>query len=146
MSVTTIKGRTFAKTFPPYVFSRRGALLHKLAAVELHWNEPTRDFTIRRLKRPKSIAKTVCGMSFFLDLGENSPECSIITTRRAQGQTCVLPKADAVPCGRCHGDRPTFGRGSHHTRTVSFRDAKVRLGCASVGRKAVTWTAARGNP
>lgn len=124
MAVTTIEGRTFAKTFPPYVFSRRGALLHKLVEVELHWYQPVSNAPNARLEKPKALGRTACGMTFFLAYGGD-------TKKRAHGQTCVLPKPDAVLCGRCNGDQPTFRRGPNRTPAVTWRDAKAKLGCVA---------------
>lgn len=117
-------GVTVAKAGPPFVFGvRRGAcLVHKVQRIELHWYRTTRGgHGLVRLKRPVAIAITVCCYSFRLD-----PDVS---------RTCLVPAADALPCGRCDGGAPVFRRGTARAPETGLtrREAHVKLGCVVRG-------------
>jgi hypothetical protein len=109
-------GITKAKSFPPYVYSanKMGMLIHRVAAVEVHWWEPCDggERLVRR-HRPSMIAITVCGQHKFLKPG--------------RAHACILPRPDAVLCGKCHGQAATF-RG-HEEHEVSKQYARDHLGC-----------------
>ena len=114
-------GVTRAKKHPPYVFSIGGnaCLIHKIAYVELHWWEAKYDHMVKR-HRPKMIANTICGMFKFLDADRS--------------RTCLIPSPDAVLCGRCHGEMPTFGKNGAGTKAGMKRtEAHVKLGCVVKG-------------
>ena len=120
-------GKTELVDYPTYVFglSKACMLVHKVARVTAHWYSAHYD-RLYRHQSPKLVAETVCGKIFFIQLpGEKIPRATF----------CDLPKEDAVPCGRCHGQPATFGK--HGTPSVSKEMAKIRLGCAVRGRKAV---------
>ena len=113
-------GVTKAKRHPRYVFSvnRNACLMHKIADVTIqHYALIAGGRKLGRLKQPAMIATTMCGYSFAL-----TPDRS---------RTCAVPLPDAVLCGRCHGQLPTF------RRTVASKaakiDARVKLGCEVAG-------------
>lgn len=109
-------GITQAKKFPKYVYSanKMGLLIHKIVNVELHWWEPCDGGKrLVRRRKPSMIAHTVCGQSKFLKPGK--------------AHTCEIPRPDAVLCGRCHGEAPTFGR--IVPPKVSKQYARNHLGC-----------------
>lgn len=114
---------TISKRHPAYVYStgHNSCLMHKVAFVELHWELiVARGDKVARLKRPAAIAKTVCGVSKFL------------TADKAR--TCTEPKADAVLCGRCHGELPTFSKNGAGTKAgMSRQAAAVKLACEVAG-------------
>lgn len=111
-------GVTAAKSWPPYVFSRRGgALVHCVREVRLRWYRPDYGRLVR-LKRPIAVADTECGQFFVL--------------RAGRGETCRVPALDAVLCDRCNGEPATFGkRGRALREGFTRRDAKLRIGCVS---------------
>lgn len=114
---------TFAKRFPPYVFSvsKNGCLVHKIALVELRWYDYYYDVLIK-CQRPHMIARTVCGVTRFLEA--------------KRSRTCLIPAPEAVLCGVCHGDGPTFGARKipdQSARRTARKWASVRLGCAVQG-------------
>jgi hypothetical protein len=117
-------GVTLAKRYPPYVFSIRGVscLVHKVARVELQWYRVGKSggSCLVRMKRPVQIAHTVCGFTTWL-MGDTS-------------RTCHIPNPDAVLCGRCHGELPSFGKHGAATKAGLKRQvAHVRLGCVVKG-------------
>ena len=109
-------GITKAKHFPPYVYSanKMGLLIHKIADVDLYWWEPC-DGGERLVRRtaPKMIAHTICNQSKYLKPGK--------------AHTCAIPRPDAILCGRCHGETPTFAR--NKPAKVSKQYARDHLGC-----------------
>lgn len=118
-------GHTFAKTFPPFVFSVNGnaLLVHKIAAVRMRWWEPYRknggQWLVRR-SSPKMIAETVCGCNRFLEAKKT--------------RTCRVPEPNALLCGRCHGEPATFGpHGEATKKRIPKAWAHVQLGCVVNG-------------
>ena len=114
-------GKTRLKRFPPYVYSRLGGMLvHKVLHVEARWY---RAVSIRscgdgleRLPYPQLTFVTACGQMFYAGMGRDD-----------RSQSCVIPKADAVLCGRCCGTGPVFpGR---HERDIKRSEARARIGC-----------------
>ena len=109
-------GKTYAKNFLPYVHStsRHACLIHKVAFVEIRWYEGYNQF-MRHRDIPNVIANTVCGCSRFLTNGNKS------------AKMCKIPDPNAVLCGRCFGELPTFSK----RRTVRIKKqwAKDHLGC-----------------
>jgi hypothetical protein len=116
-------GVTYAKKFPPFVFSIRGnsALIHKVDAVRMRWYEVGgRGEYLYRLDQPRLTAVTVCGMYKRLS-GESS-------------RTCMLPNPNALLCGRCHGEVPTFSKHGAATKAgITRTAAHVKLGCVVEG-------------
>jgi hypothetical protein len=115
-------GKTYAKTFPKYVYSsnHQGYLIHKVAHVSLHWWKGSMDKMIR-LRNPRIIAATVCGMSKFIQTGG-----------RIRASFCAVPKPDAVMCKRCMGEAlSTFPRKDPASKERA-RLAKVKLGCIAI--------------
>ena len=113
-------GVTNAKRHPNYVYgvNKNSCLMHKIARVEIqHYALIDDGSKMGRLKQPAMIAHTRCGYAFAL-----TPERS---------RTCAVPLPDAVLCGRCHGQLPTF------RRSVASKAAKVaarvKLGCEVAG-------------
>lgn len=105
-------GLTYLKKFPPYVYGTAGnaCLVHKVLRVECRWYDPEYDHLVRR-DTPRMSIVTMCQQSFYLSGGSVS---------------CMLPKSDAVLCGRCHGTGPNFRRGLwSHERLA----ARGKLGC-----------------
>ncbi len=109
-------GTTKVVRFAPYVHSRigQGYLIHKTAQVEIKWYSGHYDW-MQRLEKPNVIARTVCGQSVFLNNGKKS------------GQVCEIPDPNAVLCGRCHGELPTFSKA--RKERIAKRWAKDHLGC-----------------
>lgn len=116
-------GVTFAKRFPPYVYSttRMGALVHRVLEVELHWYVPDYHRLIRRVS-PLVIVRTHCDqVSFPKGRGTRKP---------SNASTCVVPSPDALMCGRCHGRPATFGWDGEATKLgITRKEANARLGC-----------------
>jgi len=110
-----------AKSHPPYVYStsRNACLVHKIVRVKLRWWKCTWDCMVR-LQHPRMIAESACGMNFFID--------------STKAKTCAVPRPDAVLCGRCHGEGPSFPK--WRKPKISRDLAKVRLGCVSEGEAA----------
>lgn len=104
-----------------YVFSNRGLLIHKIASAKARWWDITgyRGRLLVRLKRPHISITTNCGRNIHA------------TSWRAPGKwkatLCVLPKPDAVMCGKCNGELPTFGK--HSKIDITKPEARRRLGC-----------------
>jgi hypothetical protein len=117
-------GITEATKHPPYVFSIRGVscLVHKILRVELHWWRVSgrNGGSLVKLKRPVMIAQTCCAQSFRLE-GRIS-------------RTCVVPKPDALLCGRCHGEGSTFPKHGRAKKSgLTRQEAHVKLGCVVNG-------------
>ena len=122
-------GVTRAKRHPAYVHSvnRNACLMHKVAYVEIqHYALIAGGHKMGRLKQPAMMAHTVCGYCFSL-----TPERS---------RTCAVPLPNAVLCGRCHGQLPTFRRDV--TSTAAKREARVKLGCEVAGYPSALATSA----
>ena len=122
----SVNERTFGVTesgrHPAYVYgvNKNSCLMHKVALVTLQWYAIVGMNHLGRLKRPASIATTVCGYSFAL-LAKRS-------------RTCTVPLPNSVLCGRCHGQGASFPRHSKQTRDGIPREvAKVSLGCEVAG-------------
>jgi hypothetical protein len=114
-------GKTYAKKFPKYVFSNmNGLLIHVISSVEFHWYDARGSYLERR-DTPRVIINTNCNQTFF-------GHSTTLSSGKPRASFCELPKADAVLCGRCHGQGPIFGRDSKST--VTKQEAKARLGCA----------------
>lgn len=110
-------GVTHLKQFPPYVYSLLGGMLvHKVEAVQARWYKPQYGH-LERLESPILTIVAACGQLFYAGHG-----------RAERSRACVLPKPDAVLCGRCQGTGAVFGRGLAE-RAVTRRDAKRRIGC-----------------
>jgi hypothetical protein len=105
-----------AKKHMPYAHStsRNACLIHKVAVVRIHWYSGHYSY-MRRLESPSVYAETVCGQTVFINNGKKS------------GKMCEIPDPNAVLCGRCHGELPTFSR----RRIVRIKKqwAKDHLGC-----------------
>lgn len=111
-------GVTRAKRHPKYVYGTAfGSLLHKVAYIQMRWWSPDYGRLVRR-KAPRLLISTICGQTFFVGAMKNG---------KPRSTMCELPKPDAVLCGRCHGEGPTFGKNSN--AGVTKREAKARLGC-----------------
>jgi hypothetical protein len=118
-------GKSWLKRFPPYVYSLLGGMLiHRVLRVEAQWYEPASPYgeCLERLESPRLTIHAACGQVFYAGTGK----------RARRSQTCVLPKPGAVPCGRCVGTGPVFGRGLAEL-TVLRRDARRRIGCVMDG-------------
>lgn len=118
-------GVTRAKKFPPYVFSvnANAALIHKIAYVELHWWEASSIKSsgdcLKKRHKPMMIAITVCGVHKFLEV--------------AKTRTCIIPRPDAIRCGRCHGFAAPFGKdGWAKQAGIKRTEAYVKLGCVAM--------------
>lgn len=112
--------RTYAKRVPKYVFGTSGncSLVHKVLRVQMRWWEVGLNGQyLVRLQSPRMIAECGCGAFFHIS--------------STKAKTCEVPKQDAVICGRCLGNGPSFPRGKQHD--VPMRLAKVRLGCMETG-------------
>jgi hypothetical protein len=107
---------TEAKTFKPLVHgsSHNCCLVHKVARVKLRWYDGYYSY-MRRRDHPCAIAETVCGQYFFLNVPKKG------------AKMCELPAPDAVQCGRCNGELPTFSK----RRKVQIKRqwAKDHLAC-----------------
>ena len=119
-------GVTRAKKHPPYVFSISGnsALVHKIAYVELRWWDASTLYhsgdCLRRLHRPHVTAITVCGQMKFLQADRS--------------RTCIIPRPDAIRCGKCNGFTAPFSKEGWCTKAgVSRTEAHVKLGCIVEG-------------
>ncbi|SRR6266851_1526846 len=110
-------GITYAKKFPPYVYSANGmgCLIHKVVHVEIHWWEYSWETLVRR-DTPVMIAETICGMHKRLETG------------RMRSALCAVPKPDAVLCGKCHGAPANFPRKNPASRAARY-EARRKLGC-----------------
>jgi hypothetical protein len=110
---------TKAKRFKPYVHSvsRNACLIHKVADVDVVWYSGHYSY-MRRLEQPRVIAHTVCGRSIFLSNGKRS------------GKMCEVPDPNAVLCGVCHGELPTFSK--RRKTAIKRQWAKDHLGCKGV--------------
>lgn len=112
-------GVTIATKHPPFVFGIRGVscLVHKILRVDLHWWRVSRGGdALVKLKRPVMIAHTCCAQSFRLE--------------DRISRTCMVPKPDALLCGRCHGEGATFPkRGPAKQSGLTRQEAHVKLGC-----------------
>ena len=116
-------GVTYAKQFAPYVYSTRGALIHRVIGVRLYWYGLINGSQMRRLKRPAMFFLTACGNSFV----ERKRRLRV---SEPSARVCHVPAADAVLCGRCHGQHGTFSKHGEATRTgLTKRAARMRLGC-----------------
>lgn len=111
--------RTEVKAKLPYVHStsRNACLIHKVAYVEARWYSGHYSY-MRRLEQPWIRAQTVCGLGIYLSNGKKS------------GKMCGLPDPNAVLCGVCHGELPTFSK--HRTARIKKQWAKDHLGCKGV--------------
>ena len=124
---SSVNDRTFgvvkARRHPAYVYSvnKNACLMHKIAEVEIHFYALVGSGSkMGRLKQPAMIAYTVCG-GFRALVPERS-------------RTCTVPFPDAVLCGRCHGESPTFGKHGKGTKAGLKRaEANVKLGCTVAG-------------
>jgi hypothetical protein len=115
-------GKTYAKTFPKYVYStnHQGYLIHAVREVEFHWWQANMDKMIR-LRNPRMIAHTICGMSKFIQ-----------TAGRIRASFCAVPKPDAVLCKKCLGEAmSTFSRRDPQWRE-RVMTARVKLGCIAI--------------
>lgn len=116
-------GVTTATRHPPYVFSIRGSscLVHKVVRVELHWWRIARQgHALVKMTRPHMIAQTICRQH--------------VQLKRDHARTCRIPRADAVLCGRCHGEPASFGANGAATKAGLTKPiAHVRLGCVVEG-------------
>lgn len=115
-------GVTQARTHPEFVFGIRGVscLVHKVRHVTIHWYAFAGMNHLGRLKRPCMIAETMCAQSFRLN-----PEIA---------RTCEIPSPDALLCGRCLGQGPTFPkRGRAYKSQLTRQEAHIKLGCVENG-------------
>jgi len=114
-------GVTHAKHALPYVHStwRNACLVHKVADVRMRWYDAKGSWLQRR-DTPSVIAETVCGQ--FVFLGTDN--------RRLRGKMCKIPDPNAVLCGRCHGELPTFS--AKRKWRIKKRWAKDHLGCKGI--------------
>lgn len=125
-------GVTTAKRHPKYIYSvnKNACLMHKIASVEIHHYATLNLCKLGRLKVPAMIAHTVCGAS------------RLLTSERSR--TCTVPLPDAVLCGRCHGELPTFRRSG--ASIEAKRAARVKLGCEVAGYPSAVPPAGQGEP
>ena len=104
----------YAKKFLPYVHSvgPNAMLIHKVANVKIDFGGG----------KTSIIAETVCGMS------------KSITHRygngRIKSKMCEIPDPNAVLCGACHGELPTFSK--KRKIRIKKRWAKDHLGCKGI--------------
>jgi hypothetical protein len=115
-------GETYAKTFPPYVFStRHGALVHQVASVELDWWAiGPGGYYLERMVTPRIGARTKCGTWILL--------------KGDRARTCRIPSSDALLCEACQGTGRNFGRDGSATKAgITYEQAHVRLGCIVAG-------------
>jgi hypothetical protein len=112
-----------AKKHLPYVHSVAGnaMLIHKVACVEIRWYEGHYCY-MKRMEQPYLIAITVCGVSRRLNSRRGKAG--------AGAKMCEIPDPNAVLCGLCHGELPTFSK-KRKTR-IKKRWAKDHLGCKGV--------------
>jgi len=113
-------GITKAKKFPPYVYSTNtsASLIHRVRYVELRWYEVfTRD-SLKWLNNPNIMVITKCSQQYYLK------------SRKGKGfQMCEIPDANAVMCGSCSENKPTFKKGVESSKARKI--AHTRLGCVS---------------
>jgi hypothetical protein len=136
-------GKTVLKRFPPYVYSPRGLLIHRVERAEAWWYDHQCDRLIRR-QSPVLLAYCFCGMSFRIEAG--------------RGKTCAVPSPEAVICGKCQGERATFAwkdkdgrpipkpvlssrRWDAKRKTRMHRGGKMRLSSKSKKRIVALFTA-----
>jgi hypothetical protein len=116
-------GITYAKKFPPYVFSIRGAsaLIHRVRRVRLRWWEVAgHGEKLVKQNKPRMTAECMCGQFFSL--------------QGSRSRTCHVPAPDALLCGRCHGEGPVFSKDGWATREgITRHEAHVKLGCVVKG-------------
>jgi hypothetical protein len=115
-------GRISAKRHPVYVYSvtPNSCLMHRIAAVEIYWDVLVNGSTVGRLKTPRMMARTICGMTKFLFAQKS--------------RTCQVPLPDSVLCGRCHGEVATFGKSGAGTKAgLTRKVARIKLGCEIAG-------------
>lgn len=117
-------GCTFAKKFKPYVHSvsSNATLIHKVDRVRIRWYAGNYSY-MQRLSVPSITAETVCGMSKLI----SSPH---IGKNRMRAKMCEVPDPNAVLCGVCHGELPTFSR--KRKVRIKKRWAKDHLNCKGV--------------
>lgn len=110
-------GWTTATRFPPYVYSTgpNASLVHKVRSVDLCWVEYEMNYLLRFPSPVRAVAHTMCAQQFQLN----------------RAHTCAVPKPDAVRCGRCHGDAPTYGKG--RGLIAQKRANRQKLGCVMEG-------------
>jgi hypothetical protein len=98
----------------PYIHStsRNACLIHKVGAMWAQWYEGHYSY-MRRLEHPNLGIETVCGQCLFLT--------------RGRSKMCKIPDPNAILCGRCYGELPTFS----HKRIARIKKqwAKDHLGC-----------------
>jgi hypothetical protein len=73
---------------------------------------------MQRLDKPFVYARAVCGLNIYLNNGKKS------------GKMCSLPNPNAVLCGVCHGELPTFSK--NRKDAIKRQWAKDHLGCKGV--------------
>jgi hypothetical protein len=117
-------GKTYAKRFPPYVYSRKGALIHKVVSVQIRWWQGCYDKMVRQ-ESPTVIAETACGMSKFINAGGPGER------NRMRAVVCTIPSPIAVMCGRCHGEGANFKRDDRQRRK-KLMTARANLGCVAL--------------
>jgi hypothetical protein len=112
-------GKTEAKKHLPYVHStsHNACLIHKVSRVVIRWYSGHYDY-MKRLESPSMYAECVCGQTVFLNNGRRS------------GKMCETPDPNAVLCGRCHGELPTFSK--RRKMRIKKQWAKDHLGCKGV--------------
>ena len=117
-------GVTYAKDYPTFVYSlgRNGQLIHRVSLVSIRWWRGSYDRMIR-LRKPRIIAETVCGMSKFIQTESSK--------NRMRASFCEIPKPDAVICRRCMGEAlSTFPRKDPNSKERQ-KMAKIALGCVT---------------
>lgn len=107
-----------AKSSLPYVHSigANSCLIHKVAYVDIHWYSGHYSY-MQRLDKPFVLVHTVC-------------QFSVSLTGRMAGKVCELPDPNAILCGRCHGELPTFS--PQRKIKIKKQWAKDHLGCRGV--------------
>lgn len=114
-------GVTRARSHPEFVFSKKGALVHRVREVHLAWWDLIEGGTaLRRRPKPRMHYVTVCGMHLAAEG----------TYRNATGVLCAIPNPEATHCGRCNGKRPTFARDGRPV--PNRRKVAANLGCVAV--------------
>jgi hypothetical protein len=73
---------------------------------------------MQRLDKPTVIAYCVCGAIRYLNSGKHS------------AKVCEIPDPNAVLCGLCHGELPTFSR--RRKERIARQWAHDHLGCKGV--------------
>ena len=120
-------GKTFTKTFPPYVYSVRAnsALVHRVIRVELDWWAVGGDGDrLERRVSPRLSARCACGIFVIL--------------KATRARTCRVPDPGALLCKACHAAGRNFTRsGQKRNRDgdtgITRQEARVRLGCVVTG-------------